>query len=171
MVNRRHVYRAKLAQVPWESVDVFTVFHEAGWHCEECGHETPQGLYGKNAWNSPELDHIIALVDGGPHKRSNVRLCCRRCNWRKAFAEGSILTGSRAFGAKLNTKIVKEILERRKACVGIGTLAQDYGVHKKTVRAVVLGRAWRHVNGGRPTPKGKPVKSVTASTAATEATA
>jgi len=76
-VNRRHVYRARKAGVPYELVDVFGVFNEAHWTCAECGEPTPRELYGSKKLNAPELDHVVALVNGGEHRRSNCR-----CVWQ-----------------------------------------------------------------------------------------
>lgn len=145
MVARRHVYRAKAAGVPWELVDVFGVFNDAGWMCAECHTPTPRRLYGTNVPNAPELDHVIALVNGGAHARANCRCTCRRCNLRKGFAEGAIATGSRNPKAKMTTKDVTRLLGDRKSGKTIAALARKYGLHEKTVRQIVLGRAWRHV--------------------------
>ena len=35
--------------------------------------------------NAPEMDHIVALSNGGPHVASNVQCLCRRCNHMKAI--------------------------------------------------------------------------------------
>lgn len=144
-VARRHIYRAKNAGVPYELVDVFAVFNDAHWTCAECNEPTPRALYGTTKLNAPELDHIIALVNGGAHRSSNCRCVCRRCNTQKGFAEGAIATGSRNFSAKMTTKEVRLLLDDRKAGETIATLAGKYGLHEKTVRQIVLGRAWRHV--------------------------
>jgi 5-methylcytosine-specific restriction endonuclease McrA len=144
-VARRHIYRARAAGVPAERVDVFAVLNEANWTCAECHRETPRELYGTFLSNAPELDHTVALVNGGSHTRDNCRCLCRRCNTQKSFVEGAVVRGSRNMNSKLTTKAVAALLSERKAGVSVVALATKYGVHKKTVRQIVLGRAWRHV--------------------------
>jgi hypothetical protein len=70
-----------------ETLDVISVFNDAGWRCQTCGCTTPRSLMGKNQWNSPELDHIVPCWSGGAHVRANVQLLCRRCNVAKAKVE------------------------------------------------------------------------------------
>lgn len=53
------------------------------WRCKLCGVKTPEKLRGKNLPNSPEIDHIIPLSQGGPHRQHNVQCACRACNIKK----------------------------------------------------------------------------------------
>lgn len=60
-----------------------TILERDNWRCYICGVWTPQHLRGTFHPNAPELDHIIALADGGDHTPENVACCCRRCNQAK----------------------------------------------------------------------------------------
>lgn len=55
-----------------------------GWKCYICGIDTPAELRGTYEDNAPELDHVVPLSRGGPHRKDNVRCCCRHCNLLKA---------------------------------------------------------------------------------------
>lgn len=33
--------------------------------------------------DSPEIDHVVALCNGGEHREKNLRLCCSWCHGRK----------------------------------------------------------------------------------------
>lgn len=67
-----------------ESIDVFEIFKLFKWRCYWCGISTPKKLRGKNADNSPELDHITPLAKGGAHTKNNVVCSCRKCNIMKS---------------------------------------------------------------------------------------
>ncbi len=53
------------------------------WTCKLCGIKTPEKLRGKNLPNSPEIDHIIPLSQGGVHRQHNLQCACRKCNGKK----------------------------------------------------------------------------------------
>lgn len=87
---RRKVERAQRYGAPTiNPVDPIRVFTDAGWSCAECGVPTPRSLLGEAAPNSPEMDHIIPLSEGGEHTYRNVQCLCRTCNRTKAYAERS----------------------------------------------------------------------------------
>lgn len=54
------------------------------WRCKICGVKTPRGLRGTYQPNAPEVDHIIALANGGVDAPWNVQCTCRRCNLAKS---------------------------------------------------------------------------------------
>jgi len=70
-----------------ESIDPIKVFERDGWRCGICGcktHKAKRGLYHPR---SPELDHIVALANGGTHTWRNVQCSCRECNGRKGATD------------------------------------------------------------------------------------
>jgi len=71
-----------------ESFNPIEILQRGGWRCYLCGIETPRRLRGSLDDRAPEMDHIIALADGGPHHRSNVACACRKCNNAKELASG-----------------------------------------------------------------------------------
>jgi hypothetical protein len=83
--------RAKYYGVDYEPIKRNIVFDKADWCCESCGISTPMSEKGKNNDNSPELDHIIPISKGGPHKYDNVQLLCRACNAIKSDRYDSAL--------------------------------------------------------------------------------
>lgn len=50
----------------------------AGGRCEECGEELGEGA---------EVDHVVALRDGGANVIGNLLVRCRRCHRRKSAAD------------------------------------------------------------------------------------
>lgn len=66
-----------------ESINPILVFTLAFWRCKACGKETPRSLRGTTHADAPELDHVIALANGGTHTWGNVQLLCRACNQAK----------------------------------------------------------------------------------------
>lgn len=77
--KRRAVTRGRKA----ESIDPIKVFERDGWRCQLCGVRTPKRLRGTYEDRAPELDHVVALADGGTHTWGNVQCACRRCNGTK----------------------------------------------------------------------------------------
>lgn len=61
-----------------------TVFDRDGWRCQICGVSTPQSRRGTRHHNAPELDHIVALKNGGQHSLTNTQCACYACNRAKA---------------------------------------------------------------------------------------
>lgn len=76
--------RARIRGNEYESVDPYKVFNRDKWICKLCGIKTPRKLRGSLADNSPELDHIIPIAQGGSHIYSNVQCACRKCNGIKS---------------------------------------------------------------------------------------
>jgi hypothetical protein len=71
----------KLAVV--ELFDPIEILERDGWRCQICGKSTPKKLRGTYRHNAPELDHIVALANGGKHSRANTQCACRACNGAK----------------------------------------------------------------------------------------
>lgn len=73
--------RAKRHGVPYVyGIKPASVFARDRWRCQLCGCKTPQRLRGQNKPNSPEVDHIIPISQGGGHTWDNVQCACRKCN-------------------------------------------------------------------------------------------
>lgn len=56
------------------------LFDAAGGHCQECG----RILRGADR---PEYDHIVALINGGEHRESNLRVLCSWCHKEKTRSD------------------------------------------------------------------------------------
>jgi len=84
--NKRASRLARKALERARTVEVFDpheVLERDGWKCQICGRKTPKKLRGTYKDNAPELDHIVALANGGEHSRANTQCACRACNARK----------------------------------------------------------------------------------------
>lgn len=66
-----------------EIIDPLKVFERDGWRCGICGRKTHKAKRGSHHPRAPELDHIVALANGGTHTWRNVQCSCRECNGRK----------------------------------------------------------------------------------------
>lgn len=66
-----------------ESIDPIAVFENAKWVCHICGDKTLKSKRGTTHDRAPELEHIVALANGGTHTWSNVACACRKCNIEK----------------------------------------------------------------------------------------
>jgi hypothetical protein len=79
-----------------ERFDPLDVLMRDGWRCHICGINTPKHLRGTYDDRAPELDHIVALAEGGKHTRLNTACSCRKCNGAK---------GARSLGQMRMTRI------------------------------------------------------------------
>ena len=70
-----------------ERIDPIAVFKRDGWKCQICGCRTPQSRRGSHHPKAPELDHIVALANGGAHAWDNVQCACRSCNGSKGASD------------------------------------------------------------------------------------
>jgi hypothetical protein len=75
--------RARMRGAEAEAIDPIKVFERDKWRCHLCGTRTPKRLRGSCDQRAPELDHVVALADGGSHTWGNVACACRRCNGLK----------------------------------------------------------------------------------------
>lgn len=85
--RKTHRKRAMLFGCEYESVSLRKVFFRDKWTCKLCGCSTPKSLRGTKNDNAPEIDHIIPLSKGGPHKEHNLQCVCRSCNNKKGNKE------------------------------------------------------------------------------------
>lgn len=89
LAHRRQVRIAKAARKARikggrrEPIDPIAVFERDGWRCYLCGIATPKFLRGTCEANAPELEHKLALANGGTHTWDNVACACRACNQAK----------------------------------------------------------------------------------------
>lgn len=91
--HRRTVRATKKAHKRSVTVETFNpiaVLERDGWQCYLCGVSTPRELRGTYNDNAPELEHIIALANGGAHSVANTACACRKCNGLKAANDNFI---------------------------------------------------------------------------------
>lgn len=63
------------------------VFERDDWRCGICNRKTLKSKRGLPHPRAPELDHIVALANGGSHTWDNVQCSCRECNGRKGASD------------------------------------------------------------------------------------
>ena len=85
--RKTSIRRARMGGVKVEDIDPIAVFIRDGWKCQICGRKTPRKHRGKHTPNAPEMDHIVALANGGAHTWANVQCACRACNSRKGASD------------------------------------------------------------------------------------
>jgi len=68
-------------------IDPIKVFERDAWRCGICGAKTNKAMRGTYHPRAPELDHIVALANGGSHTWANVQCSCRACNGRKGASD------------------------------------------------------------------------------------
>lgn len=66
-----------------EKVDPVKVFERDAWRCGICHQKTIRSKRGTTHPRAPELDHIVALANGGEHTYRNTQCACRQCNAAK----------------------------------------------------------------------------------------
>jgi 5-methylcytosine-specific restriction endonuclease McrA len=81
--GRRNTERAEFYGVEVTRFNEIKILERDKWRCQLCGIKTPERLRGKHLPNSPEIDHIIPLSQGGSHTQHNVQCVCRSCNSEK----------------------------------------------------------------------------------------
>lgn len=82
--NSKRLRRARMKTDKATLVFRIRVFDACNWKCCSCGCDAPRSLMGTMGDNAPELDHRIALANGGTHDMSNCQLLCRVCNHFKS---------------------------------------------------------------------------------------
>lgn len=70
-----------------QSIDPIKVFERDAWRCGICGRKTDKAKRGTYHHKAPELDHIVALANGGTHIWANVQCSCRSCNGAKGATD------------------------------------------------------------------------------------
>lgn len=70
-----------------ENIDPIKVFERDAWRCGICGVKTHRAKRGTHHSRAPELDHIVAIANGGSHTWANVQCSCRECNGRKGATD------------------------------------------------------------------------------------
>lgn len=75
--------RARMRGATADRIDKRRVFERDKWRCHLCGCKTLK-RWRHDHPRAPELDHIIALADGGAHTWGNVACSCRACNGAKS---------------------------------------------------------------------------------------
>jgi len=76
--------RARERTTQTETVSWLTIAGRDGYACNACGCDTPKALRGTHYDNAPELDHVVALAQGGTHTADNLQILCRLCNQMKS---------------------------------------------------------------------------------------
>lgn len=76
--------KAKQRGVTVEPFDDQQILDRDKWRCWICGGVAPKSLRGTYDDLAPEVDHVVALANGGAHARWNVRCAHRSCNAAKA---------------------------------------------------------------------------------------
>jgi 5-methylcytosine-specific restriction endonuclease McrA len=85
-INSRR--RARLRAVLVERFRHQEIFERDGWRCQICMRKVRRNAPGFHPL-SPSLDHVIPLVDGGPHTRANTRCAHLRCNTARGARGGN----------------------------------------------------------------------------------
>jgi 5-methylcytosine-specific restriction endonuclease McrA len=70
-----------------QSIKPIDVFERDRWRCGICGCKTHKAKRGTYHPRAPELDHIVALANGGSHTWGNLQCSCRECNGRKGATD------------------------------------------------------------------------------------
>lgn len=81
--------RARIKGRRRDPIDPIAVFERDGWRCYLCGDETPRFLRGTQEPSAPELEHKVALANGGTHTWDNVACSCRACNQAKGAKQAA----------------------------------------------------------------------------------
>lgn len=74
--------RRRAAEIEGEDFDPMEIFERDGWRCGICKRRVGRTLTYPHP-RSASLDHIVPVVDGGEHVRSNVQCAHLECNLRK----------------------------------------------------------------------------------------
>lgn len=95
----------------------------------------------------PSPEHEVRHLNGnrGDNRPENLAWGTRRENVADSIRHGTQVRGERQHLAKLTADAVREM---RASGGSVRSLAARFGVHTRTVQAVLAGETWRHVTGG-----------------------
>lgn len=82
---RRHALRSR----PYEQVGLWEIGERDGWVCQLCRKPVDRTLSPRHKW-AKTLDHIVPVLDGGCHVRTNLQLAHRTCNSRKGVGPAQL---------------------------------------------------------------------------------
>jgi hypothetical protein len=85
--DQEHRRRVAMLSGASERIDSLEIYERDGWKCGLCHRRVNPTLAWPNP-QSPSLDHIVPLVQGGRHVRTNVQLAHLGCNARKQHRGG-----------------------------------------------------------------------------------
>lgn len=71
----------------FDKIDPIAVFERDDWKCHLCGILTLKDKRGTIHDRAPELEHIVAIANGGTHTWGNVACSCRKCNGKKGASD------------------------------------------------------------------------------------
>ena len=81
---REHTRRARKCGAFVETVVARQVYERDNWVCHICGRVIPDAANHQYPRpNSPSLDHVVALANGGEHSYANCKAAHLRCNIKK----------------------------------------------------------------------------------------
>ena len=97
-----------------------------------------------NYHNKPHINHI----DGNKRNNdiSNLEWCTNDENRKHAAAIGLMVRGSKHYFAKLtedNVRYIKKAYANKE--ISQNKLAIKFGVHRKTIYDIIIGKQWKHV--------------------------
>lgn len=88
-----HLRRSRLREVERETFDPVEIYERDGWRCQVpgCRHQGKK-IRRDRPWPhplSPSIDHIVPILEGGAHLRTNVRAAHLVCNTARGARGGS----------------------------------------------------------------------------------
>jgi hypothetical protein len=110
----------------------------------------PDGMYVLHSCDNPPCCNPAHLRIGTQRDNAQDRINRGRCGRRNVGGDGT-MTFTPA-NAKLTRAQVAEMLPRIRAGERLEELARAYGVSRSAVIAIVMGRNWRSVTGGKCGP-------------------
>jgi hypothetical protein len=94
----------------------------------------PSGYYVCHGPNGNQDDSRENIYYGTPVRNSQDKL-----------RDGTYISGSAAYQAKINEEQAKEILERASLGENPAALGRAYGLSRSATRYLIMGRSWKHI--------------------------